>query len=584
MIRRIGDKSGKRLIIIGLDGASFNYLDPILESGKLPNFARFFKSGVRSDCLSTIPPLTPPAWSTMLTGVNPGKHGVFDFLQPDSKGAFRISDADTRVRKSFLDHAGADNIRTISLLVPYTFPPNKNTNGLVVSGLGTPSAESDFIRPHKYRDILLEKFEFLRNIDPTRGEDINTLHKKLLDLTIGASDLGRFAFDELPDWGIFFIVFQATDLIPHFYSKYFDPDHPGYSETGDFPDEFRESLGRVYEAIDRFLGECLDLVQQDGGWVILVSDHGSGPLVGSIGKDAFIARWLEENGYLVTSGRNGKSRQAVKAELGSVANRLLYIVKKNTPHGMRDFFNRLMGRSKEKFVEKITAIPFLEDIDWAETRAFCAPGGYGVGLYINREGDFPEGIVLSGAEYFKVRDEIRAGFEAIQIEDGVLLFRKVIPREEALWGPQVKFAPDLFLLWREDPKILENDYTLTNGMKLDPPEKKRGSGLMWCGTHKIEGLFGISGENVNQGLSIQTPPLLTDIFPTIHLLADLPAPSDIDGRVISEAFDPDFVERKPLKYGPPGDGDAPGSDREPGKSPEESEKMIELLEGLGYLN
>ncbi|MCK4719985.1 alkaline phosphatase family protein, partial [bacterium] len=80
MIRRIGNKSGKRMIILGHDGASFNYLDPILKSGKLPNYERFFKSGVRSNCLSTIPPLTPPAWSTMLTGVNPGKHGIFDFL------------------------------------------------------------------------------------------------------------------------------------------------------------------------------------------------------------------------------------------------------------------------------------------------------------------------------------------------------------------------------------------------------------------------------------------------------------------------------------------------------------------------
>ncbi|MCX6646753.1 MAG: alkaline phosphatase family protein [bacterium] len=547
MIRRIGDKSGRRLFIIGLDGASFNYLDPILDSCDLPNFRKFFEGGARSDCFSTIPPLTPPAWSTMLTGVNPGKHGVFDFLQPDSSGLFHISDASTRVRNSFLDHAIENNIRTINLLVPYTFPVSEKNNGLSISGLGTPSAESDFIRPHSYRDRLLHDFEFLRNIDPTRNESIETLHKKLLKLTEGAVDLGKFALNEFPDVGIFFVVFQATDLVPHFYSKYFDPSHPDFSDVSDIPNDFRDSLAGIYRAIDPFLGECMDHVEQDGGWVILVSDHGSGPLVGAIAKDAFIARWLEENGYLITSGDSGRTRQTAKAEMGSFANRLLYLAKKYTPHGIRNLFNRLMGESKEKIVGKITAIPFMEDIDWEKTRAFCAPGGYGVGLYINRDGDFPHGTVSTGAEYHKIRDEIRAGFESMQIVDGVPLFRKVIPREEALWGPEIRFAPDLFLLWREDPLLRINNYTLTNGMRLDPPEKKHGSGLTWCGTHKIEGLFGIFGENVMHGISLEKTPSLNDLLPTIHLLSDLAVPSDIDGSVISEAFDPEFIGRHKLK-------------------------------------
>jgi predicted AlkP superfamily phosphohydrolase/phosphomutase len=584
VIRRIGDKSGRRLFIIGLDGASFNYLDPILDSSDLPNFHKFFNSGARSDCFSTIPPLTPPAWSTMLTGVNPGKHGVFDFLQPDSSGMFHISDATTRVRTSFLDHAIENNIRTINLLVPYTFPASDKINGLSVSGLGTPSAESDFIRPHSYRDRLLRDFEILRDVDPTKNESIETLHKKLLNLTEGAVDLGKFALNEFPDAGIFFVVFQATDLVPHFYSKYFDPGHPDFSDSGNAQTDFRESLAKIYKAIDPFLGECMDQVERDGGWVILVSDHGSGPLVGSIAKDAFIAKWLEENGYLVTSGDSGRTRQTVIAEVGSFANRLLYLTKKHTPHGIRNLINQLMGENKEKIVGKITAVPFMDDLVWEKTRAFCAPGGYGVGLYISREGDFPHGIVPAGAEYFKIRDEIRAGFESMQIADGVPLFRKVIPREEALWGSEVRFAPDLFLLWREDPLLRKNNYTLTNGIKLDPPEKKPGSGLTWCGTHKIEGLFGIFGENVLHGNTLTKTPSLNDLLPTIHLLCDLPVPSDIDGNVISEAFDPEFLKRNKLKIGPPGDGAKKDSGRKPMKSREESEKMVELLEGLGYLN
>jgi predicted AlkP superfamily phosphohydrolase/phosphomutase len=537
-------------VVLGLDGAGFNYLDPILESGRLEGFSRLFASGVRSDCLSTIPPITPPAWSTMLTGVNPGKHGVLDFLQPDSSGVFRMVDATFRRRKTFLAHAVDNGIRTISLLVPYTFPPDPDAGGLVVSGLGTPSAESDFIRPHKFRGRLLRDFPFLQETEATRGRSLDNLHERLLEHTRNAVDLVRWAMKEIDDWGLCFGVFQATDLIPHFYSRFFDPDHPEYdADDNEVAAGYRDALAAIYRAIDPLVGECLDALEAEGGWVILVSDHGSRPLMGAIGKDAFLARWLEEEGYLVTRGAAGRARQAAKAKAGSVANRLLYLVKRYTPHGLRDAANRLLGRRKEAIVSGLSAVPFLEDVDWKKTRAFCAPGGYGVGLYINREGDFPEGVVPKGAAYHKLREEMKDSLRALEIAPGVPLFTRVLLREEALWGPAVALAPDLILMWREDRRLAENDYRLTDGRRLDRPEKKPGSDLTWCGTHSMEGLFAIAGDGVRSGAILETPPNLADVLPTVHLVADLPIPSDVDGRVIENAGLP---ERPSAENGPAG--------------------------------
>jgi len=581
VIRKIGDTSGPRLIVIGLDGASFNYLDPILESGRVPSIARLLSDGVRSDCISTVPPLTPPAWSTMLTGVNPGKHGIFDFLQPDETGAFRVVDAGIRRRKTFLRHAFENQIRTINLLVPYTFPSDPDTVGLAVSGLGTPSWESDFIRPHGKRDELLGSFPFLKTVDPTKGESIDTLHEKLHSLTQHAADLARYALEDLPDWGIMFTVFQATDLIPHFYSRYFDPQHPDYDADEIVSPGFRNALLKIYLAIDIFVGECLEIIEKDGGWIILVSDHGSQPLMGAIGKDAFLSRWLEDNGYLVTRGQAGRAKQAVKAQAGSLANRLLFLAKRYTPHGIRDAVNRLLGSRKDQIVGRVTGIPFLEDIDWENTRAFCAPGGYGVGLYINREGDFPHGIVSLGADYHKLRDEIKAGLESIEISEGVKLFNSVLTREDALWGPVTSLAPDLLLLWREDSLIRENNYKLTDGRKLDPPETKPGSGLTWCGTHRMEGLFGIYGEGVSSGVRLKNVPNLSDVMPTIQYLSGMKIPSDVDGKIIDEAFTDAFLNENKPGFGPPDSG---STHTKVASSPDESEKMLDLLQGLGYLN
>jgi predicted AlkP superfamily phosphohydrolase/phosphomutase len=589
------------MIVIGLDGASFNYLDPILNSGALPSFMRLMDRGVRSECLSTIPPLTPPAWSTMFTGVNPGKHGIFDFLQPDQSGTFRMVDATFRRRKSFLGHAEANDIRTISILVPYTFPPDPDASGLIVSGLGTPSAESDFIRPHGYRDSLLRDFPFLKDVDPTKGQSIETLHRHLADRTRLTVDLTRWAMSRFPDWGICFVVFQATDLIPHFYSRYFDPTHPLHADA---PAEFRDSLAAVYRAIDPFLGQCMDIVEKDGGWVVLVSDHGSQPLASAIGKDAFLARWLEDEGYLVTGGSRGRARQLAKAHVGSVANRLLYLAKRYTPHGLRNAVNRVLGRRKEAMVGGLTAVPFMEDIIWDKTRAFCAPGGYGVGMYINREGDFPSGIVPRGAEYFELRDRIRAGLKKLEIAPGVPLFNEVFARDDVLWGPAVSLAPDLLLLWREDRRLVENNYTLVDGRRLDPPEARPGDRLTWCGTHRqprarnagcapggrltwcgthrIEGLFGIAGQGAKAGISLERPVGLADTMPTILFLAGLPIPSDVDGRVILEAFEEGFVASNSPKVGPP-EGLEPPLE-EGGMTSSDSEKLLDLLEGLGYLH
>lgn len=583
MIRRIGESGGRRLVIIGLDGAGFNYLNPILASGRLPGFSKLLARGVSADCLSTIPPLTPPAWSTMMTGVNPGKHGIFDFLQPDSSGAFRMVDATFRRRRTFLDHAERDGVRCMSLLVPYTYPPSPEANGLAISGLGTPSAESDFIRPHKFRDRLLAKFPFLREIDPTKGQSLDSLHERLLEHTRGIVDLVQWTMHEIDDWGLLFVVFSATDLIPHFYSRFFDPDHPQFAaDDPDVPPGYRNALAEIYEAIDPLVEQCLRLVEAEGGWVVLVSDHGSQPLMGAIGKDAFLARWLEEEGYLVTRGAAGKAKRAARAKAGSLANRFLYLVKRYTPHGLRDAVNRLMGRHKEAIASGLSVVPFLEDVDWEKTRAFCAPGGYGVGLYINREGDFPNGTVPKGAEYHRLRAEMAKSLASLEIAPGVPLFTRVVARDEALWGPAVDLAPDLILMWREDRRLAENDYRLVDGRKLDSPEVKPGSSLTWCGTHRMEGLFAFAGEGTRPGTRIDRPPNLADILPTVHLIAGLPIPSDVDGRVIEDAFEPGFLEEHPPIPGPPEDV-APGP-RGGGVSEDETEKLIDLLEGLGYLH
>jgi hypothetical protein len=150
-----------------------------------------------------------------------------------------------------------------------------------------------------------------------------------------------------------------------------------------------------------------------------------------------------------------------------------------------------------------------------------------------------------------------------------------------MWGPRIKYAPDLLLLWREDRRLLEKNHTLTDGRRLDPPQIKTGTRLSWCGTHRMEGLFGIVGPGVIRGARLSKPTNLADIMPTLLFLANMPIPSDLDGKIVREAFEKVMLDSNTPVEGPPEDeiGQVGG-----GMSESESEKLIDLLSGLGYLN
>ena len=75
-----------RTLLIGLDGATFDVLDPMMQSGAMPFLKSFFDQGVRANLRTIVPALTPPAWTSLVTGRKPGQHGVFDFFRMESAG------------------------------------------------------------------------------------------------------------------------------------------------------------------------------------------------------------------------------------------------------------------------------------------------------------------------------------------------------------------------------------------------------------------------------------------------------------------------------------------------------------------
>ncbi|MEO0271038.1 MAG: alkaline phosphatase family protein, partial [candidate division WOR-3 bacterium] len=131
-----------KVCIIGIDGATFKIIDPLFKRGKLKAISNLIKEGKKYELETTIPPLTPSAWSSFMTGKNPGKHGILDFYELDDKLEYRLSSFKLRKQKKLWNILSLNNLKSIIYFVPFTYPPEK-INGIFVSGFLTPSLNSD---------------------------------------------------------------------------------------------------------------------------------------------------------------------------------------------------------------------------------------------------------------------------------------------------------------------------------------------------------------------------------------------------------------------------------------------------------
>lgn len=557
----------RRVIIIGLDGADDYILRKLISGGYCPNISNIVSNGFFGSILSTIPPLTPPAWNTMLTGLNPGRHGVFDFVQPVDDGRFVVANTSSRMGASIFDVCLSQDTPVIDLFVPFTFPP-PDDGGIHISGLGTPSAESDFIRPHSLRDSLLGKYPGLQEMDLCAGKQLDTLAEALESEIAMKSALAVDLMDN-HEWHVCMVVFNATDLAQHFYLRYFDEAHPHYDEAS--PESYGRVIRNVYKLCDEFIGRCMARVGDDG-MVALVSDHGCQPLTSSIAKDSLLKDILQSAGLLRIEHRVDDDRPSKGAE---AVHRGIHAIKKYTPHGIRHAFNVLFGGAKERISKSLEAVPFGDGIDWNSTKAFAGPGSYGVGAYVNLKGRFPNGTVEPGAEEESVKDEIIKAIGGLKLPDGRNLAAFAAKREDVYWGEGVRFAPDVIVLFNE-PKERFSGADLANGIYLPAPETRPGTDLVWSGTHSLRGIFGLWGKGVAKG-GMPENASLADVSPTILHLAGLKVPDDIDGRVISEA---DAEGREPVYVTDEGETCTGRKTL----TPEQEKDIYEKLKSVGYFH
>jgi len=500
-----------KLIVFGIDGGSLKLIEQWKE--ELPNLRRFMEGGVFGELESTIPPVTCPAWPCMFTGKNPGKLGMYGFLRSQFRGEHGFEVFNSRdYHSSSLWKILNDYGKEVGLLnVPMTFPPHK-INSFMVCGLGTPQ-RADYTYPPELKktlDKLVGGYEVFPPVILTRYRREKEYLKLFNELLDKRGKTASYLINNLP-WELFVCVFLVSDLAQHYFWHHMDASHPRHVDDS----KYKDAIKHFYKRIDEAVGVLISQIPEDVN-ILVVSDHGFGPAYGSFSLN----KWLQENGFLkFKDGSKGVINAGLNRIIDFILSRLnsrvLRLVTTVIPPSLA---NRLSNVERDKMLES----EVYRKLDWSQTKAYGL--GEASGIFISLKGREPDGIVQSGREYERVRDEIieKLG-KVVNPETGEPLGFQIFKKEDIYHGQHVNLAPDILIVW--------NKYYPVSHMG-----KSQWSEPVVPGIHTRQGVLMAYGPDIrSEGLRL-TGSRIYDITPTILHLLGLPISKDMDGRVLTEIF------------------------------------------------
>lgn len=563
----------RQTLVIGLDGATFDIIQPLIKAGRLPNLARLKAEGTWGTLCSTMPPESAPAWSSFLTGVGPGKHGVFGFTHRIPGGyEWQVNTSSNRSGPDLADILSRQGRKAGLFNVPLTYPPHP-TNGFVISGMGTPGLSSDFAYPRELKAQLLEKFgeetwteEGIGQKTPL--EYLGALHRSI-DHTLQISE---FLLRRFPALDLYVLVFMACDRVQHFYWNYADPEYPHY--VADAPEKLKKAINGVYEHLDQAVGQ---LIAGREDWsIVVMSDHGGGPFYRMVNLNL----WLEKEGYLKFLDTRSTTRPGlVKTQyLKSIYRFFRQNIASRMNRQQKERLRRLAPQRVRNLLRGYRHHPTLNRIDWSQTQAY-AEGAYGR-ISLNLAGREPSGTVLPESRDL-VLGEIRAKLLALcDPETGETAVERICSREELFQGPFADQAPDLFIIWREWRYHVRERFVETGTVFGDPPTW-RSSKLRHTGNHHPDGIVLLRGKSINRGYRIEKAKI-TDLAPTLLYLLGAKIPRTMDGQILMQAITPQAQAGHPPSYEIPSEEETRHEQQD--YTAGEEMAIKERLRELGYID
>lgn len=469
-------RPARPLLVIGWDAATPELVDPWMADGTLPHLATLARRGASGRLRSLIHPLSPAAWTSAFTGLNPGRHGIWDFGQR-VPGSYEVQPAGAHLRSgaTLWDIAGQCGLRSAVVNVPLTHPSGP-VEGVFVPGVGATSLD-DATWPRSLAARIAAEVPGYR-IDANAYEHLDPAAfladvEAMVEARVTLAE--RLLVDERPD--LLACVFVSADRVQHAFWKQSclpgsDPDRAGW--------RFAHAVRDCYRQLDRALGRLVAAAGPDAT-VLVASDHGFGDLDG----DLFLNAALEQMGLLTVRRR------------------------------ARGLLDRLLGRPAPP--------ASLADVDWPRTRAFSA-GLFG-NVWLNLRGREPRGQVEPGPEAEALLDRITDGLLRLRAPGGrEALIQAVFRGPELYRGDRCEAAPDLV--------VVPRDYRFMTraGREIGPPGQLVAEpAVRHTGNHRMDGVLVAGGPGIGQVGRTDLKRLI-DLTPTALALLGIEVPRGLDGR------------------------------------------------------
>jgi predicted AlkP superfamily phosphohydrolase/phosphomutase len=525
-----------KTVLIGLDGATFTLLDPLMAEGHMPFLRDFLARGFRAGLMSTPNPLTPPAWVSMVTGRSPGHHGIYDFIRMENRNNsiyFTLYNSTDILCETIWSMASRQGYKVTHLNFPMMAPPQP-INGWVIPSMVQWRHLKRNIHPESlYQEIASipdfqsdhwaltywEANEAMRHraMFPSEIEErawvVKNLHRDKQWFIIL-----KHLMEKNPS-ELTAIVFDGIDKLSHPYWRYLDPS-TDVAALPDWQKRLRDEILEYFRQLDAFIRDIVHLAGDDAH-IVMASDHGFGPA-----RYVFhINVLLEELGYL----------------------------------GWREVHHETVKKHNHEWS--------FASLDWSRTTAYVGtPSSNGVRIKM------PAGEAGDREKYEAFRARLIEQLLAYRDPaTGEQIVTRAVTRDEAFPGKAMPLAPDLTLTLSDHSFVsVINEKPIV----LHRPEIN--------GTHRPEGIFILGGPGVKAGRSPE-PFSILDVAPTLLYCLGLPIPQEFEGRLPLEAWEESYLEaHRPETSGAAAEFVASESGESP-YSEEDKKALWAQLQSLGYV-
>ncbi len=540
-----------KLIVIALDGATFDLIGPWAQAGELPNMSRLMKQGAYGTLLSTIPPITGAAWASFQTGVNPGRHGIFDWLTraPNSYKLVPISSLNVK-RKTLWEFLSEQGLRVGVIGVPVTYPI-RPINGFMISDLLTPKG-ANYTFPKELQSELEARVNYKVAPEHWRGRAfVQEWLRGLKEGLIARKEATLYLMGKYP-WDFLMVHFMETDSVQHQMWHLIDGVPRAKYRTSPMG---CNPILEIYKLADAAIGDILQ--QTRDATVFVISDHGFGPLHHNV----YLNNWLLQQGYLALKRNPSTLLKRTAFHLGLTQENLFPLAER---FGVLNKSSNLnVGQIHDRLGRFFLA---TQNINWRRTRAYSY-GNVGQ-IYINIKGREPQGCVEPQEAEKLINEIIGKLREFVNPVTGERVIKEIHRKEEIYTG-DLTLAPDIL--------FLPADGYMTIGTSEFVSNKTISPSFGGSGWHRMEGVFIGAGPQIKPGQLHGMK--LVDLFPTIAYALGLPIPHDLDGRVFEGLFREEFLAHQAKAFVP---HESPAPD-EDGLTPAWEQEIKERLRALGYI-